>query len=491
MVNGLSRSAAFHVGGVFRNGTFLGMSDRQILQQFVERGDEGAFEAILSRHGPMVRNVCRQILVDPHDVDDAFQAVFLVLVRKAQWLRVDESLGPWLYKVAGRVAARARANRRKLWARESSKYGALEPSYSTPGDGFETARVIHDELGRLPERLRAPLVLCYFEGLTHDLAARQLECPVGTVRSRLARGRSLLQRRITRRGFALSAAALGAELESNARAAMGSQLPTSLSMAVTRAMLESVQRPGIDLIRSFVTFLEGVLKVSQVKKIAVLATVISVGALAFAFAERSKVAGQTPEPRGQSDATQFESHAIGPDGRPIGTRPVKEAKVPYPKTYYVGDLVPVINRKNRRMADMTPLIDLIEIAVAPGTWNIQDGYGHARAPRSSRYENAASDPQNAMVPFFLSVSLIVKCSPEVHQEVADLLRFLRRLKDADEEATDTRIIGPALQPLAQNTNAKLPAKSITERRKRIDQILTELRDEVEKLEKATSEVPKN
>ena len=147
------------------------------------------------------------MLFDPHDVDDAVQAVFLVLVRKARTIRIEDSLGPWLYTVAGRVAARARANRRKQWARESFKDIPPEPSYSSTAGNSEIPVIIHDELGRLPERLRAPLVLCYLEGLTHDLAARQLDCPVGTVRSRLARARDLLHRRIIRRGLTLTAAA--------------------------------------------------------------------------------------------------------------------------------------------------------------------------------------------------------------------------------------------------------------------------------------------
>jgi RNA polymerase sigma factor (sigma-70 family) len=172
MVDGRTTRALFHVARVFQNGTFLGMPDRQVLERFVEHRDEAAFEVLLSRHGPMVRRVCRQLLVDSHDGDDAFQAVFLALVRKARSIRVDDSLGPWLYTVANRVAARARAKRSRLGAREPS--GRELPDMPCRGDldGFEIHRVVHEELGRLPERLRAPMVLCYLEGMTHDLAAR-------------------------------------------------------------------------------------------------------------------------------------------------------------------------------------------------------------------------------------------------------------------------------------------------------------------------------
>ena len=123
MGNGLNAHAAVQVARVFRDGTLTGMSDRQVLERFVEHRDETAFEAILYRHGAMVRNVCKQMLFDPHDVDDAVQAVFLVLVRRARFIRIEGSLGPWLYAVAGRVAARARANRRKRLAHAKIEVG--------------------------------------------------------------------------------------------------------------------------------------------------------------------------------------------------------------------------------------------------------------------------------------------------------------------------------------------------------------------------------
>jgi RNA polymerase sigma factor (sigma-70 family) len=215
MVNGRANTALRQVARVFHEGTLTGLSDRQILERFVDRRDESAFEALMVRHGPMVLNVCRQLLRNPHDVEDAFQAVFLVLVRKARGVRVEGSLGPWLYTVANRVAARARANRRRLGTREIS--AAMEIAESTADrtlDRLEVAGVIQEELGRLPERLRAPIVLCYLQGMTHELAAGQLGCPVGTVRSRLSRARAQLLMRITRRGLTLSAAGLVSALDS-------------------------------------------------------------------------------------------------------------------------------------------------------------------------------------------------------------------------------------------------------------------------------------
>ena len=133
MVNGSTNTVLRQLARVCQEGTLTGLSDRQMLERFVDGRDEAAFEVLVGRHGPMVFNVCRQLLRNPHDVEDAFQAVFLVLVRKAGVIRVEGSLGPWLYTVANRVAARARANRRRLATRgipEAAEVAAPESEYS-------------------------------------------------------------------------------------------------------------------------------------------------------------------------------------------------------------------------------------------------------------------------------------------------------------------------------------------------------------------------
>ena len=150
MVDGRTTRALLQVARVVQDGTFLGMPDRQVLERFVDQREEAAFEVLLSRHGPMVRRVCRQLLADPHEGDDAFQAVFLVLIRKATWIRVEESLGPWLYRVASRVAARARASRIRLGAREPSGRDLPEQPCEGDPDGFELHRVVHEEVGPAP-----------------------------------------------------------------------------------------------------------------------------------------------------------------------------------------------------------------------------------------------------------------------------------------------------------------------------------------------------
>src|SRR5262249_52031173 len=160
--------------------------------------DETAFEALVARHGPMVLGVCRQILRDPNDVDDAFQATFLVLVRKAGSLRRCELLGNWLYGVAYRVAMRARSLAARRLARLASA-DDLADRRNRLNSAFVHAAALapdagpwlHHEVRHLPEKYRTPIILCYFEGLTHDEAAARLGWPLGTVKGRLARARGL------------------------------------------------------------------------------------------------------------------------------------------------------------------------------------------------------------------------------------------------------------------------------------------------------------
>jgi zinc protease len=192
----------------------MALSDAQALQQFITGGDPAAFEAILQRHGPMVLRVCRRLLDDPNDVDDAFQATFLILVKKAASIRDREVLATWLYGVARRVAVRARVNARRRQSRErpSAEGIAMAKAQAERTEVMELASLLDDEMGRLPLRFRGPLILCDLEGQTHEQAAAQLGCPVGTVKSRLSRGRERLRLRLIRRGVTPAAAtgAIGA-----------------------------------------------------------------------------------------------------------------------------------------------------------------------------------------------------------------------------------------------------------------------------------------
>ncbi len=201
---------------VFNEGTVTGLDDDKLLKRFVVERDEVAFAALVARHGRMVLGVCRRILHAEHDVEDAFQATFLVVVRRAKAIHDGRLLGHWIYGVAHRVAVRARANAARRYVHEQTLTAAQSgvESPSREGERSELRGVLDEELARLPELLRVPLVLCYLEGLTHEEAAERLRWPVGTVRSRLARGRDKLRSRLTRRGLTADDATLTATFAS-------------------------------------------------------------------------------------------------------------------------------------------------------------------------------------------------------------------------------------------------------------------------------------
>ncbi|MGO9924206.1 MAG: sigma-70 family RNA polymerase sigma factor [Isosphaeraceae bacterium] len=225
-----------HIHTLFNVGTIGGLTDGQLLERFTSSNDEAAelaFAALVERHGPMVLRVCQSVLRERHDAEDAFQATFLILVRKAASIRKQSSVVSWLHGVALRVAscqkgatARRRRHERKV---------AERPAASADGaDADELASVLHEELDRLPEKYRSPIVLCYFESLSHEQAASRLCWPVGTVRSRLARGREQLRGRLLRRGLAPSIVLLERSLSAEtARAA----IPPALANATAHAAL--------------------------------------------------------------------------------------------------------------------------------------------------------------------------------------------------------------------------------------------------------------
>ena len=189
---------------LFHVGTATGLTDGQLLERFATRRDEGsgmAFAVLVERHGPMVLRACRGILRDDHEAMDAFQATFLVLARKGGSLWVRDSLGPWLHRVACHAAGRARETSARRRAAEKRAAEMAKPRIDSE-DREELASVIHEEINRLPERYRSTVVLCDLEGRTCEEAARHLGCPVGTVGSRLARGRQRLRDRLSRRGLA-------------------------------------------------------------------------------------------------------------------------------------------------------------------------------------------------------------------------------------------------------------------------------------------------
>jgi RNA polymerase sigma factor (sigma-70 family) len=213
-----------------------GISDAQLLERFVLQKDEAAFELLLWRHGPMVWGLCRRILPDFHEAEDAFQATMLVLARKAGSINKKCSLASWLYKVAFRIAVRARSDsvRRKVLQKQARQW-LTRIFASEPDNGFSDLRPLIDEgLSDLPEKYRAPVVLCYLQNKSNEEAARLLQWPIGTVKTRLAKARELLGHWLRHRGVILSAAGLMSALMVDPSQAMlpAGLLPATLKSAV-------------------------------------------------------------------------------------------------------------------------------------------------------------------------------------------------------------------------------------------------------------------
>jgi RNA polymerase sigma factor (sigma-70 family) len=230
----VARSAGMvlkHLKTLFDHGAIGGLSDGQLLERFALHRDEGAeaaFAALVERHGPMVLRLCRQVIGDEHEAQDAAQTVFLVLARRSGSIRRRDSIASWLYTVTRRIATRARvtaARRREIEWRGDLIAGHCEDDCGQTVPQTE----LYEELDRLPERYRVPLVLCHLEGLTHEQAAQRLRCPVRTVETRLLRGRARLRERLIRRGLVPSAVLAGAT------SAASAALPAPWMEATVRA----------------------------------------------------------------------------------------------------------------------------------------------------------------------------------------------------------------------------------------------------------------
>ena len=296
MGKGLREAGSRYVRMLFNGGTVAGLTDGQLLERFKAQGGDAAelaFATLIERHGPMVLRVCRSVLRDSHEAQDAFQATFLVLVRRAGSLWVQNSLGPWLHQVAYRVAScdRSAAARRRRHERRAAELSGPDAN-GEPRD--DLGDVLHDEVNRLSWGCRAAVVLCYFEGLSPEQAARQLGCPVGTVQSRLARGRERLRSRLTRRGLAPALGALGAGIGAEAAAALP---PAALVEATIRAALP-LSPKAVVASGPVIRLTQGVLKsMFLIKLRTVAATIVTIAAFAAgasALLQRTPAQGPPP-----------------------------------------------------------------------------------------------------------------------------------------------------------------------------------------------------
>jgi RNA polymerase sigma factor (sigma-70 family) len=249
-----------------------GATDASLLERFVAGRDEAAFELLLWRHGPMVLSVCRRMLRCDHDAEDAFQAAFLLLARKAGAIRHREAVAGWLYQTACRIALRARETARKRPVAVPPGAEPTAPDSETDAIWRDLRPVLDEEVGRLPKKYRLPIILCYLQGRTYAEASQVLKCPRGTVAIRLQRARELLRGRLTRRGLALTAATtavLAAERTVSAAlpaVLVHTTLKAALLFAAGKAVAGAVSAQAL-------TWTQGVLRTMFLSKIKILAAV--------------------------------------------------------------------------------------------------------------------------------------------------------------------------------------------------------------------------
>jgi RNA polymerase sigma factor (sigma-70 family) len=260
-------------------------ADGQLLARFLASRDECAFAALVRRHGPMVLGVCRRVLRHVQDAEDAFQATFLVLARKAASVRKRNAVGSWLYAVACRTARRLRDVRAQRWAREQ-QVGTMPHPQTGPSEPQDWRPLLDEALSRLAERHRAPVVLCDLQGLSRREAARQLGLAHRTLSRRLVKGRTLLAQRLSRRGVTLSGGALAVLLSEGAACA---QVPRALALATAKAasLVAAGQLAAVATPVAALTM--GVLRAMWIAKVkVVVAAVFAVAALGAGVAYHSE-----------------------------------------------------------------------------------------------------------------------------------------------------------------------------------------------------------
>jgi RNA polymerase sigma factor (sigma-70 family) len=297
------------------------LSDGQLLQRFVAQGDEDAFAALVQRHGGMVLAVARRLLADANDAEDAFQATFVVLLRKARTLGRRELVGNWLYGVAYRVALKMRSTAARRHERQRPLEGV---SLTAPADTAwpELRPLIDGEVQRLPRKYREAVVLCYLEGRTNEEAARLLRCPLSTLKTRLARARDRLRGRLTQRGLSLSATGLAALLTRHAAPA---SVPPALADSLRKTAAASITGLTVDTVSPHVlTVAEGVHKAMLVTKVKLLAAALVAVALlsggAVALVQHAGAAQDANDPPGLAASPEATPDRAVPD------RPAEAAK---------------------------------------------------------------------------------------------------------------------------------------------------------------------
>jgi RNA polymerase sigma factor (sigma-70 family) len=303
------------------------LTDTQLLERFVAVHEEDAFAALLRRHGPLVLGVCRRVLWREQDAEDAFQATFLMLARHARSIRQTEAVGSWLYRVAHRIATKAGIAMARRIALEKRAVAGANALGSPEGESSlrELQGVLDEEVARLPEKYRAPFVMCCLEGRTRTEAARELGWKEETVGGRVALARQLLKKRLTRRGVSLAAALTALALGSEVKATVS----TSLIQTTARAALAYGAGQASALSASVAALLKGASKSmwwTKTKIAMVLVAMIGVGAAcglarapsaASGLADEKPQASAKPQAAEDKDSVTYGGRVLDPDGKPI------------------------------------------------------------------------------------------------------------------------------------------------------------------------------
>jgi len=246
------------------------VTDAQLLERFLQERDEAAFELLMWRHGPMVFGVCRRVLHHQQDAEDAFQATFLTLARKAGSIGKRESLGGWLYMVAYRIAlrARSRGTRRGHMEKPLDEL-PIDPRSSDPADVTawrELRRLLDVELSQVPEKYRTAFILCHLEGKTCEEAAEHLGCPRGTIQSRVGRARERLRKRLTLRGWMPGSSSLVHLLEEHG-SPLSSLSPVMVYATVHAALLAALGQALAGISASVIELMNETVNAMRLRKL--------------------------------------------------------------------------------------------------------------------------------------------------------------------------------------------------------------------------------
>lgn len=332
-------------------GAIGNLTDGQLLERFAaETGEaaELAFEALVDRHGAMVLRVCRAHLADPNDAQDAFQATFLVLIHRARGLWVRDSLGPWLHQVARRVALQARSTAARHRSREqAAARRTVEAQPAAPRAGFELEEALHDEINRLPDRFRVPIILCDLQGLSCEEAARRLNRPVGTVKSWRSRGRDRLRSRLTQRGLAPSVGVF-APLDAVIRL-----VPPWRTAGEVSASAQSLAQGALK------TMFPHKLKLTAAATLALMLVAGGLGAVALG------VADDPPKPQAEAPAPK-----PGDDENETWPLSLQEAiRIGLSNTNFIRVVSDPGKDGTLRIAPTAPIADMIDMIVPSDDWD--------------------------------------------------------------------------------------------------------------------------